>query len=81
MWKVVGIGAAVMVIIAVIFLAIQQHNQWTRWCENQGGHVVDHTTSSTVTTFDSKGTPHTGTSWNTTYYCLNESGGIIDIEN
>lgn len=76
MWRLAGFLAMILVIVGVIFLAVQEHGRWTRWCNAQGGHVVDHTT--TVTTFNSEGKPGVGS--NTTYYCLNADGGIIDIE-
>lgn len=80
MFKILGVGVAVVALVAIFIFALKQHNRWVDWCHSQGGHVIDHTTSTTVTTFDSKGNPHVGVGSNTTYYCLNESGGIIDIE-
>lgn len=60
---------------ALIVFVVQDHNRWERWCRAQGGHVISNT--KTVNTVDSKGKPGVGSE--ITYYCLNESGGIIDI--
>lgn len=63
--KVVAGGVIAIIAAIVIIFAISQHNDWKASCEKRGGHVSSHT------------------NWNgdsdTTYYCLNDNGGIIDI--
>lgn len=80
-WITRGIMAFIAVVVVaipfLIYFAVVQHNQWVDWCESQGGHVIDHTTHSTGISADGKSTTTTS---NTTYYCLNADGGIIDIE-
>jgi hypothetical protein len=75
-----GIAAVVIVLPFVIYFAAVAHDNWVQGCEAQGGHVVDDTKTYQTTTYDAKGKPSFGTSSSTTYYCLNENGGIIDIE-
>lgn len=74
----VGITVIALAMPFGIYYAVQQHNEWVSWCESQGGHVIDHTTHSTGLSADGKSTTTTS---DTTYYCLNSDGGIIDIEN
>ncbi len=77
------IAGIVVVIIALpfgIYAAAKAHAEWEANCKDMGGHVVDHTSHSTGTTIDSNGKPVTTTNSETTYYCLNDDGGIIDIE-
>ena len=76
----IGIALVVIALPFGIYFAAKEHAQWTAWCQSQGGHVVDHTTSSPTVSYDSKGQPVVGTTTDTTYYCLNEEGGIIDIK-
>lgn len=66
-----GAVAAVITVAGVIWFAFVQHQQWVSWCEGEGGHVIDKQDVS----FDADGDRVT----HTTYFCLNEDGGILDI--
>jgi hypothetical protein len=76
----VGIAVVVILLPFGIYYAAKAHAEWEANCERMGGHVVDHTTSQPVVTTGPDGKPTVTTQTETTYYCLNESGGIIDIE-
>lgn len=74
--ELIFIGGMVLVAIFFTLVWVHQHHKWERWCEDQGGHVKSHTSWSTGV--DSNG--KTVQTSDTTYYCLNADGGIIDIE-
>lgn len=84
-WSEGWIGRTVLIGIVLIIVALpfgiyamaKAHHEWVLNCENMGGHVVDHTTHSTGLSADGKSTTTTS---DTTYYCLNDEGGILDIE-
>lgn len=64
--KTVGAIAVIIIAIVAIFYSCQAHNDWKESCERRGGHVSSHTNRA-------------GDVADTTYYCLNGDGGIIDI--
>lgn len=68
-----------VVIVVMLPLIAKEHADWVAWCEQQNGHVVDDTNTSTGTGFTPNGQPVVTTSSSTTYYCLSPEGGIIDI--
>ena len=74
---------AVLLIAGLTWLIIAasgEHNAWTEWCRQQGGHVVDHTdTTTTVVVNPASGQPGVGVGTTTTYYCLSADGRILDI--
>ena len=74
--ELIFIVGAVLVVIILSVAYVHEHHKWERWCEGQGGHVKSHTSWSTGV--DSNG--KTVQTSDTTYYCLNADGGIIDIE-
>lgn len=74
-------AALAVIIVALIFIwilisgSIDEHKRWVAWCEEQGGRVI--TDDNTNLGFDSDGNIiYTS---NTQYWCINQSGGIIDI--
>lgn len=75
---VIAVCAVILIVLAVVF-AIREQNKWERWCEAQGGRVDRKTETHYITTFNN-GQVGSGTATSTTYYCLNSSGGIIDIQ-
>ena len=89
-WKQIGLTVAVIasavvigwLLLRLIQSSIEDHNRWVAWCGEQGGHVAEHTDTRTGlgTTYVNG---HVGTtttiSSSTTYYCLSETGGILDI--
>lgn len=78
-----GVFVIVALILAglgwLVYLATQEHQRWTAWCIDMGGHVKTETsTYQTFTYVDGKSiTPQTHVDY--TYFCLSEQGGIIDI--
>lgn len=70
----------VIVGVFCIVMAIKHHEAWEDHCVNElGGRVEKDTKVSSGTTFvNGKAQPTTTTS--TTYYCLSDDGGILDIE-
>lgn len=64
-------GAIIIGIVAIIavILAIKAHFAWQDSCEARGGHVASHTN------WGGRDSSHS----DTTYYCLTDDGGIIDI--
>lgn len=75
-----AVAVFVVLVTVIIGFAVRSHNRWVDWCEEQGGHVVDHTQVTTTVINGNNGTPTTGTSTSTTYYCLSADGRILDIE-
>ena len=63
---VAGVVIAVAIVLAIVY-AVTDHQNWERSCERQGGHVASHRNWNNNNDGD------------TTYYCLNDNGGIIDI--
>lgn len=68
-FKAVGLLIIVVIAIVVIVVSIDMQQDWKRSCERRGGHVASHTN------WGSNNNSNT----DTTYYCLNDNGGIIDI--
>lgn len=84
-WGVIVPTAVAVVLVAaltwLIVAASGEHDRWTDWCRAQGGHVVDHTeTTTTVVINPNNGQPGVGTGSSTTYYCLSGDGRILDIQ-
>lgn len=78
-WPMIGmICGGVFLVALLIGIVIWSSNdieEWKNWCNTEAhGHWIDHT--STATTFVNG---KSGVTTETTYYCLNEAGGIIDI--
>lgn len=69
-------AALALVAVAAIIWAIHADNEWSAWCESQGGHVSRDT--NTVTVIGANGKPGVGTS--TTSFCLTADGRILDIQ-
>lgn len=70
-------GSMILLIVGLIVFAILSSDldEWKESCVTQNGRVLEN--SSTIVSFGSDGKPSYGVS--TTYFCLNEQGGIIDI--
>lgn len=81
--KILGIGALIIAVMALVVVAFvmgaKEQAKWEAGCKEMGGHIIKDTDTHTSYSYDSKGkmTPHTTT--DTTYYCLNENGGILDV--
>lgn len=71
------VGASVLVLL--IYASIVSHNEWLAWCESEGGHVVSDTDTNVGTGIDGSGNVTTVVTSSTDYYCLSETGGILDI--
>lgn len=68
-FKMAGVVIIVIIAVVAIIWSINAHQDWKRSCERRGGHVASHTNWG--------GSNNSNT--DTTYYCLNDNGGIIDI--
>lgn len=72
-----------LAVVGLLGWAIMADNdadkKWRAWCSSQGGHVISNSQTSVVTTVGAGGKVGVGTSTTTTEYCLNTSGGIIDV--
>lgn len=63
------VGVIIVIAFIVIgFFAFKGHNDWEKSCVARGGHVSSHTNWR-----------NSSDNSDTTYYCLNDNGGIIDI--
>jgi hypothetical protein len=85
-WLLVAIPAAIVVgLIAFLVFVVapadaREREAWARWCAGQGGHVDEHTDTSTGTGINPQnGQPIVITNTSTTYYCLSEDGRILGI--
>lgn len=83
-WKSIAVAAGIVLgvigFVVLLWFAFTKHQEWVSWCENEmNGRIVKDTDTSVGTGIDANGNPTTVTTTDTTYYCLNEDGGIIDI--
>lgn len=74
-----GVFLGVFVLSFVVYASIVSHNEWVAWCEGEGGRVISDTDTNVGTGIDSSGNVTTVTTTSTDYYCINETGGILDI--
>lgn len=72
--KIVGVGAAVAAVIAVVVFVMRAHNARVNDCKSHGGKVTSKTSYHT-TWVDGK----RRTDSDTTYYCITSDRGIIDV--
>ena len=81
------VGAAVALALLIIWAlasSMAAHAAWETWCADQGGRVVKDTDTSTGVGYgfgsgNGSGGVVVTTTTNTDYYCLSETGGILDI--
>lgn len=66
-----------------IFAIVQSDNEQKAWeqdCLSRGGHVVDSTKTSTVTTVTANRKPGVGIGTTTTHFCLSADGRVLGIK-
>lgn len=78
-WWISGLCAVLVgACVWLIVVAGNEHEEWVKWCQGNGGHVDSHTDTTTTTTIVN-GKPAVGVGTSTTYYCLSPDGRIWDI--
>jgi hypothetical protein len=80
-WLLAGglcIALAGFLVVAIPIMNADQA-RWEQWCHAQGGHVTDHTDTTTVVTIGANGQPAIGSGSSTTYYCLTADGRVLDV--
>ena len=78
------VAAALLVGLVMLVIAIEKdHQAWVSWCQGQGGSVISDTDTGVGvgTGIGSNGgtTTTVVVTSSTDYYCISESGGILDI--
>lgn len=76
---ILGAVAGLLVIAILIAASIASHNEWVAWCQGEGGHVISDTDTNVGNGIDSSGNVTVVTTTSTDYFCISETGGILDI--
>ena len=81
-----AIAGVLTLVLIWAFVQLQaEHDRWVAWCAGVGGHVIsDSDTATGVGYAVGNGPSGSGgvvvtTTTTTDYYCLSETGGILDI--